>query len=146
MSRGTKGNSYNAARKVVNFPSGCTLEPVIIPTIDNLISELFQFRRCAGRRAGERDEGRAVESATVHVGAFRTRSSSLSRKSGTDILGSFWPSSRIYVPSVSACRAKMILLLFLPLLLFAFRHPQPRGTARSLAFSTPLPGAARNAN
>lgn len=36
----------------------------------------------------------------THVDAFRTRSSSLSRrKSGTDILGSFWPSSRIYVPS-----------------------------------------------
>ena len=55
-----------------------------------------------------------VESTTVHVVAFRTRSSSLSRESGTDILGSFWPSSRIYVPtSVLACRAKMILDLFL---------------------------------
>ena len=74
-----------------------------------------------------------VESTTVHVVAFRTRSSSLSRESGTDILGSFWPSSRIYVPSsVLACRAKMILLLFLALpVLFALRRP-----SSALAFST----------
>ena len=42
--------------KVVNFPTGCTLSlslflfsvPVIIPAIDNLISELLQFRWCNG--------------------------------------------------------------------------------------------------
>lgn len=33
--------------------------------------------------------GGAAELKAVHVDAFRTRSSSLSRKSGTDILGSF---------------------------------------------------------
>lgn len=48
--------------KVVNFPTGCTLSlslflfsvPVIIPAIDNLISELLQFRWCNG-------EGEEVE-------------------------------------------------------------------------------------
>lgn len=82
-----------------------------------------------------------VENTTVHVVAFCTRSSSLSRESGTDILGSFWPSSRIYVPtSVLACRAKMILLLFLahPASVcspppferprfFNFQHRKPKG-------------------
>lgn len=46
--------------KVVNFPTGCTLSlslflfsvPVIIPAIDNLISELLQFRWCNGEGGG----------------------------------------------------------------------------------------------
>lgn len=45
--------------KVVNFPTGCTLSlslffsfQVIIPAIDNLISELLQFRWCNGEGGG----------------------------------------------------------------------------------------------
>lgn len=58
----------------------------------------------------------------------------ISGKVGLTYWGSFWPSSRIYVPFVSACRAKMIVLLFLALLLFGFRR-RFRAPARPATFA-----------
>ena len=119
--------------KVVNFPTDCTLSlslslslfsvPVIIPAIDNLISELLQFRWWRRRRRRmlkkrkRRGGGAAEWLKAVHVDAFRTRSSSLSRGK---VELTYWDRSDrlvafMYPPCRRATPKRSPLLFFLPL-------------------------------
>lgn len=119
--------------KVVNFPTGCTPSlslffsfQVIIPAIDNLISELLQFRWCNGEggggcwRSGRGEEvlrsgwKRYTWTHSVHVPRVYLGKVELTYWDRSDRLVAF-----MYPP----CRRATIPLLFLPLPLFTRHHP-----------------------